>query len=479
MTAMPITSADIASHHNRSMRYTGLYSATLFLIVIAMIFGGGGKNYPLPEMLINLCALPVLFFALRDTPSDASRATFRIPLLLLVACIALVIVQLIPLPPYIWQSLPGRSNMADVANIAGMNGLWQTLSIEPSVTFRSGLSLIVPGAMLLAARHFDEAQLRSIFWLFIGLALLNLIVGLLQISLGSALYPYKTSHMGLPLGFFANRNHVAVFWLIAIVLSAGLLFNNNVNSSSNNRSSKFSALALPIALSLGLLFTFGILATSSRTVMALLLPAILVISITSIAPQLRKKWGWLVALCGTGIAGSIALLAKYGNSEIINKLIARFGQSDDHRFEFWPDSISALWGYFPFGSGIGTFKNAFRPYESIDIVGSHFVNSAHNEVLEIGIEAGAFGLLLLVSLFIWIAAQCWRIWRQSALVQSDSDQSSRLALYAGFSLALIMLASLIDYPSRRHAISILCALLISAVARGAITATQSNQSKAN
>ena len=128
-----------------------LFWACAFLIIIAAIFGGGGRGYPLTEMIIELAALPALLLALSGRFTGEAKAAYAVPIGLLAAIFLLILVQVMPLPPSLWHQFPGRGALLDVAKMAGQENIWRSWSIDPQTTFRSGLSLIVPATILLAA----------------------------------------------------------------------------------------------------------------------------------------------------------------------------------------------------------------------------------------------------------------------------------------------------------------------------------------
>lgn len=439
---------------------SALFIATAFLIILAAFFGGGGGNYPMGEMAVELAAMPALLLSLWRREDGSDLSAFRWPILIFLGLFGLVILQIIPLSPSLWQALPGREPFTGVAQLAGQADSWRSWSLDPQQTLRSGLSLIVPFAILLAVMRFNHNQIAALFGIAISMAAANLLVGIMQVSSGGqSYYAYKSAHMGLPLGFFANRNHVALFFLLALVFSSALFTAPKILGIRDQAQIRLSTTVIFGMMAAAIAFSFGILATNSRTVIALLVPTVLVLIYLAV-PAKHSKFAALSALGGTAIlGGAFAWLAQSGKSALVNRLIERFSQSEDHRFEFWPDSITALFAYFPFGSGIGTFDIAFRPHESLDIVGSHFVNSAHNDYIEIGIETGAFGMLLLFAFLLWAGRAAFAIIRSRT-----TGPEHWLALHSVFALVLLGLHSLTDYPARRITIMALCGLLIAAIA---------------
>ncbi len=426
--------------------------ASGFLIVMAMLLGGGGSRTALFEMLVQLAAIPALVVGLGNMRTAENWPAFRGLVMLLGAAVVLVIAQLIPLPPALWQALPGRELLAEASGLLYESQPWRPWSIDPELTLQAGLSLVVPLGVVLTAMHLDMQERRLLLMLVLMMVIVNLGTSFLQaISGGSSFYLYQTSHKGLPIGLFANRNHMAQLLLIAIFVAAGLFATRRSGNSNPGQIMLLSAVVLVLA--------FAILATNSRTVTALLLPALIFVAYTLLPKRFRKKALWIIGGIIAAIAALIAAMLSTGRFQAINTLVDRFGQNEDHRFEFWPDAWSAMWQYMPSGSGMGTFDTAFRANETLAIVGTHYVNNAHNEYLEIGIEAGIFGLAIIAGLIFWVVRRAFQLF-----YRSENKGSSVMAGYAIAALGFIALHSLTDYPLRALSIMAVASLLLSIVA---------------
>jgi len=368
-----------------------------FLLLVALLFGGGSIRFPLAEMLVQLAALPALFFGLRDP--RPLPAALRLPARLGLAWLLLIALQLVPLPAFLWQALPGRAELAQAARLIGDPSGWRPWSVDPEMSVRAALATIVPAALLLGAARLDETGRRSLLWLVLLAAAVHLAAGGLQAMTGGKdYYLFRTGHVGFLLGLFANRNHMAEFMLLAVIVAAALLARPDATARS--LLSERRALLLGIVL----IAVAAIIATSSRTVSALTLPALLALAV----PALPRRWHRLprwavVALLALALLGLAAALLTSAHFGAINALAERFTQDDDARFVFWPDVARGAWHFFPFGSGLGTFDTAFRMRETLAIVGTHFVNNAHDDYLELAVETGIFGPVLLAALLAWSA----------------------------------------------------------------------------
>ena len=120
------------------------------LLGSALVLGGGGTSNPQTEMILQVfTALTVMPLAVSE---DWQRGLGRIPASawLLGALVLLVpVLQLIPLPPSLWQSLPGREVEIQSLALVQADRSWMPITMAPARTFASLLAMICPVLMLL------------------------------------------------------------------------------------------------------------------------------------------------------------------------------------------------------------------------------------------------------------------------------------------------------------------------------------------
>ena len=448
---------------NQGVTFDGPFLSVAGLLVVALLFGGGGPLFPLSEMFVQLAALPALYFGLFAGLGRERASGHCVPIVLLLMSAALVIVQLIPLPPTIWQALPGRAVLVDIAQATGLAANWYPLSIEPELTFRAGLQLVVPAGIILAGARLTQAERVWLLGLVIILTGVNFLVAGLQLSSGgTSFYPYATSHKGLPLGMFANRNHFALLILLALVAAVAILnfYRAEQRPAPVKGKAKMMLDSRLILLATGgLVAAAVIMATGSRTVSVLFVLSILPLALLAVHASKWSKALFGVALAGLGVGAVLYAMIASGRFEVANRLMERFALQHDERFEFWPDALNAIKANFPVGTGMGTFDTAFRMVERLDHVGQRYVNNAHNDYLEVAIEAGLPGLVIFAAFLVWLAV------RSIALARSkESLNAIRTGWCAAFALLLVSLHSLSDYPVRRLAIMAVCTLFVSILA---------------
>ncbi len=77
--------------------------------------------------------------------------------------------------------------------------------------------------------------------------------------------------------------------------------------------------------------------------------------------------------------------------------------------------------YFPVGSGLGGFDPLFRMHEPFELLKPTYFNHAHNDWLEIALDAGGAGIALLFGSILWWGMASARAWRSA-----DGSVTARL-----------------------------------------------------
>jgi O-antigen ligase len=123
----------------------------------------------------------------------------------------------------------------------------------------------------------------------------------------------------------------------------------------------------------------------------------------------------------------------------------------------WETTGRVIADTFPAGTGFGTFPTVYPLYENPAAVGVAYINNAHNDYLELVLEAGLPGLVLIALFLLWWGWQVLRVWR--------SPTSSQFAKAATIASAAILAHSIVDYPLRTAAIAALFAACIAMMAQ--------------
>ena len=426
----------------------GQRSALICLfVVLAIGLGGGGSPHPLAELLLQMSAATILA-ALAWSAGDARALPSRTIWAICAIVLAIPVLQLVPLPPVWWQALPGREGQRAALDLVGLAESWRPLSIAPHKTLASLLAMVVPLALALLVAGENTAGRRRILATVALMALASAVLGTLQVAgPGDAFRLYDGSHTGWLTGFHANRNAAADLLLIGAVAAAARF------AMRERQDGVTSAIGLTAAL--GVLLV-ALLLTGSRAGIMLVSVAAAGIAIPVTARQTsrRNRWSAGFAL----VAALVIVLSAFAIfDQRLGYAAARFGMFDDTRIALWQDGARALAAGWPWGTGMGTFVDAFLPHEQLMHVDASMPNRAHSEWLEFAIEAGMPGYTVLATAIVLGAALARR---------SLGDPASRpAAIFALTSFILVALHALIDYPLRNMAGASLVAIALGMLAR--------------
>lgn len=421
----------------------------LACVTAIFLFGGASRvdSFALvPARAVAIIAVGVLLLA--PMPGWWPRA--RLPLLFVGAVAALILLQLVPLPPVLWQSLPGRGDFAGLSVLPDMAHIWRPIAVEPDLALNVLMSLLPVVAAIVALAMLPPDRYRILVLLLIGLILASGMVGMFQTLSGSnpALYPHRVSNLGGAAGLFANRNHQA----LALALAFPLLAVWTVQ----RRAERGGAAEIPL-LFLGLLFVSLILVTGSRA--GLLLMVVGVAGATAmlyrrasgrtVSPRSRMLARALPVIA-IGVAIALVILS---NAEAMRRLFDEDISGDTRAAAFGP-ILGMIWHYFPVGAGVGSFADVFRIHEPLALLKPTYLNHAHNELLELALDAGLPGLLLLAAFLFWWARATMRLWRG----HSKPGRGIAYGRCGSIITAQVMAASLIDYPLRTPAVAMIFAI---------------------
>jgi O-antigen ligase len=247
-------------------------------------------------------------------------------------------------------------------------------------------------------------------------------------------------------GFFANRNHMATLLLVGIPVAAALF--------ASARADRRSALANKgVAAALFLVIALGIVLNGSIAAFGLVIPV--AIASAALVPA-GMTWRRLaLPLAGIALIGGVVLLVT--RPIAVAEADPSTARSVAGRVEIWATTSSAIEQTFPIGTGLGSFEQIYRQHEDPAQVTRFFVNHAHNDYLEIVLELGLAGAILIVLFLAWWAATAIRIWK--------SPLSTPFARAATVATAVVLAHSIVDFPLRTAAISTIFAACLGLMAQ--------------
>jgi O-antigen ligase len=438
-------------------------------LALCLMLGGASAAGHWANMILQLLAIPLIYWALvvrRSTPM-ATPARWLIALMCLI--LLLIGLQLIPLPPGIWTALPGRERVADGFRLLREPLPWLTLSLAPRQTLASALWLLPAIAVLLGMVRLGNFKPAWLAWSLVSVTALAVLVGALQVTGGEASgwYLYKITNVGVNTGFFANGNHMATLMVATIPFLAALY----LASRGRDRSAQKASGTLVILAGAMAVIVVGLAINRSLAGLGLAVPVALA-SLLMLRTRKSRTPVWALPVLLAVAGGSIALAF----SAPVQRFIASegMGASPQSRIGFAKVTLAAAQDFLPVGTGVGTFPDIYPSYEDESEVERVYVNHAHGDYFELALETGVPGVVLILLFFAWWVRRVATIWRAE-----EPDYFARAATIAS---AAILVHSVVDYPLRTAAISALfaalCALMAGSRPRTRRTRSEQQPAKA-
>lgn len=399
-----------------------------FLAILWMA-GGASRADALGQVIVRISAWIAVILAVLLGKRSLHEARPLYWFLLMATLLPML--QLVPLPPSLWESLPGRMQLGEAV---ASDQPWRPLSIVPGATWNALSSLVVPLAGMLLLTNLPLSERRWLPTILLGTILASAILGLLQFSGTGINNPLINDTPGQVSGSFANRNHFALFLAIGCVLVPIWVFQDGRRAGWRG----------PIGIGFLLLFVLIILATGSRAGMlvgSLAVAIALVLAWRPLRRELQRFPRWVSPLLIVGIlcftAAFVAFSVLAGRAESINRAIM-VETGADMRARGLPTLLDMIRTYFPAGTGFGSFDPVFRIHEPFELLKLTYFNHAHNDFLEIILDGG------LIASAVLFAALAWWAWTGIQAWQNGSPQARAGAAI----LFLVFVASIVDYPAR-------------------------------
>ena len=267
---------------------------------------------------------------------------------------------------------------------------------------------------------------------------------------------------------FGNRNHYALFMEMLLLCGLGWIGMSHARARVPTGGSfarrieagggKLFFIVLGVVIvSLGLIFSL------SRAGIAIGLLGCGLLVLIRPRPAISDALALEARRVSRPGAGAFAmLLVVLGTSAWIGlapvaqrfQLLPGEWDAEQHRLRVWTDALEAIPDYTLMGSGLSSFRYVFPHYRSFG--GRDFYSWAHNDYLQLLVELGLPGLLLLA----WLVVAFWRAARRA---RSELYEEPGLAhLHAGFLAAIVAVAlhSFVDFGLHLMANTALFSLLL-------------------
>jgi len=407
------------------------------LFMLAVFFAGGSSWSDEPHLIfLRPFAFAVAAIGLWSLRLQHIRQFWAVWLIFGLATL-LTAAHLVPLPYDVWSNLPGRQVIVDIDKAVGLGQISRPLSMSPETTMNALLSLSVPFAILVLASQFDGLRQRRALGVVLLLSFTSAAIGLLQAT-GADIVHYSRQATQDVAGLFVNRNHQAallglIFPMAAVAISAGV---------GMGLPRKIEAFA---GASMCLVAVPLVLVTGSRTgllVAGASLVLVFAFSLLSLKRVTIRPWVRYSAAFAS--VGALVWATIWASRDVAFMRLE--DQTENLRWPVWQSIIDMLPHYLPWGTGVGSYVEAYQVLEPDSLLRPTFSNHAHNEPLEILFTAGIPGAALMLLAFVFLAVAVWRGLRASG----DAALFKRLGSVA---IILLAIASISDYPVRTPILS--------------------------
>lgn len=428
-----------------------LLGAACVLLCATFVSGGSSQESNAGMLIARLLAIPVLLLAFWAAQRRGALSHARWSLVALAFVASIPLMQLLPLPEWLWISAPARQLLQRDLAEAGVSNIHYHWSLSPGATERDVFSLLPGAALFVAAIALGAEAHRRLYWLVMALGFFSVVLAVAQMGAGQDsilnLYPQWVPAMG---GIFANPNHQAASVAIALVLAISML----LDARSRTRRGENVHTLQWIFAALIVMFVLTVPMIGSRAGPILCIVSAVVVTLSSgVAPaqRVREHRGAQLILC---LAAAVLLVGVY----------AAFNWTAGTKIDVIRSTLThqtAAIGYThaPLGGGFGGFVALFDQGVDDSLLGGEYINSAHNDYAQLWLEGGVVAIAGMLMVLIWLAASLRRL-----LALHPKSSSRNRGFAAATAMLVIILHSWVDYPLRTPALMAVFALMAGVLA---------------
>ena len=381
-------------------------------LLACQVMGGGTErglfiDHVLQVLVIAASTYVIVKFWDRST-SPAALALFGA--IALLGCI-----QIMPWPCDWLQGLRPEPYIPAIGSCSTT-----TISLSAYRTMSGLIACLTITFLFLALSKFDESELGLLGRFVVAGVVINLALSFATFSQSDMSWLSYLLGYQAELGAFQNENHYSVY--VAVGILAALTV----------RPQGYMRVWNLMLVTLVLLF---LLAAGSRA------GVLIGLFVSLLAFVMIARGSRYAAILAPGL-GLVAAAYLYG---LWIKFTEAGGDQILDRREYALTTWDAIRDHWPLGTGLSTFDLVYPHYEKLGQIFAAFVNHAHNDFLEVILEGGLAGTLILAACVVAIVIRFFRV------RQRDAARTAFIAI-------LIILAhSTVDYPLRTTGIASLFA----------------------
>jgi hypothetical protein len=220
-----MSSAALNAHRFSRFRDNAVWIVAIVFSIVLALSGGASRADSMAQPVVraaSILAVAALFLLARPADQHRLKPAFAF----LAAIVALMLLQLVPIPPGLWRQLPGRDFYSDILWEIEAADQWRPLNLSPDLGWNAVLALLPAAAGLVLLLFIRRADDSKILFGLLALGTASTCLALFQLSggVGGALRHYAVTTPEGANGFFANRNHQAT--LLSILIPAVLVWGS-------------------------------------------------------------------------------------------------------------------------------------------------------------------------------------------------------------------------------------------------------------
>jgi O-antigen ligase len=430
----------------RRIRLAALLAGTALVWVFVVLAG---------IYVITLVPAAILLFisAALITPRVAQKTTRTLDFALL-ACVAFVLLQAVPLPAALRDLITPHAQAVESAlTLTPGHSPMVALSVDPHATWSALFILALAVGMFFVGRELCgqggmRRLIRTVAWT--GLVAAALAVVVRPMLPGGILSLIEATDTPM-YGPFVNRNHMGTWLIMAVPLVAGYLIARVTDRLRHTTASgSIDAMAIWLAAAVVVM----LIATVASLSRSAFLGAAGAGAFFAIVSESRRA-------ARTRVIGRLAVAAivtiALTNSQAAG-LMARFQDSRTtaiwSRAEIWRQTLPIVRDFSVAGAGAGAYGRAMLVYQQGDR--ALFFNQAHNQALQIAAEGGIVLLALVGIAAIALARQI------AARLRSECSPLFWIRLGAASGIVGVLVQSVwetgLRIPANALLFAVLCAV---------------------
>lgn len=412
-----------------------IYAGFLALLLWLPLPVGSNRVWAVVLMYILLSLLAVGWLGLwlrRRVSPGAALVGARWVVLAFVLWLIWLVLQRLPLPsgllswlsPRAWQAWRAVGLQGDVP-----------LSLDPwagGLFWLKSLSYLLVFFLTLVLIS-SRDRLQRLMLVLVLSGAFQAVYGSLMVMSGLewGFFFEKDTGRGVATGTFINRNHLAGYLELCLALGIGLLLaglDEGRVLGWRQRLRNWARTLLGPKLRLRVLLAVmvvGLVMTHSRMGNTAFFTSLLVAGGLWLVATGRRSWSAPLLLLGSLLVIDIFIVGHwFGVERVVQRLEQTHIQTEQRRYVA-EDTLAPVRDFWRTGSGAGSFYTVYPAYR--DGVVEGFYDHAHNDYLELAVETGLPGGLLLLL----IALPSWWVG-----LQSMWRRRRRLYRGAGFSVTM-------------------------------------------